>query len=233
MPSSITATRCFARSAAGRGPELLIAGLGERWDGVLELAIKPYASVSFLHPALDALLALVHEHDLRPDDIDRLTLRFPRAGVHCVDGNPLKSHCAQYILPIAVAARAGRRGRPVRGPAPERCAGRGAGTAHARDRATTRWMRCSRKAYASIIEIRTRDGRTLERRNDIARGYPETPLGDEELAEKFRQLAGSVAAPERVAALEGALATLPQARELGTLAALLCAKPDASDPPPP
>ena len=80
----------------------------------MELAIKPYASVSFLHPALDALLALVHEHDLRPDDIDRLTLRFPRAGVHCVDGNPLKSHCAQYILPIAVAARPGRRGRPVR-----------------------------------------------------------------------------------------------------------------------
>ena len=46
-------------------PELLIADLGERWDGVMELAIKPYASVSFLHPALDALLALVHEHDAR------------------------------------------------------------------------------------------------------------------------------------------------------------------------
>ncbi len=201
-----TVFRAFSR---GPRPELLIAGLGERWDGVMELAIKPYASVSFLHPALDALLALVHEHDLRPDDIDRLTLRFPRAGVHCVDGNPLKSHCAQYILPIAVAARevAVADLFEDRRQSDAQVAALALRTEVVADDALDALFP---NAYASIIEIRTADGRTLERRNDIARGYPETPLGDEELAKKFRQLAGSVAAPERVAALEGALATLPK-----------------------
>jgi 2-methylcitrate dehydratase PrpD len=224
-----TVFRAFSR---GPRPELLVADLGERWDGVMELAIKPYPSVSFLHPALDALLALVREHDLCPADIERLTLRFPRSGVHCVDGNPLKSHCAQYILPIAVARREVAvadlfEDRRLADPEVAALAKR---TDVIADDALDALFP---EAYASIIEIRTRDGRTLERRNDIARGYPETPLGEEDLSEKFRRVAGSVAAPDRVAALEGALAGLPKACEIDTLAALLCARPDASDPPPP
>ena len=89
-------------------------------------------------------------------------------------------------------------------------------------------------AYASIIEIRTRgrphawSGATTSRA-----AIPRRRSARQELAKKFRKLAGSVAAPERVAALEGALATLPEAREIDTLAALLGARPDASDPPPP
>jgi 2-methylcitrate dehydratase PrpD len=215
--------RAFSR---GPRPELLIGGLGERWDGVMELAIKPYPSVSFLHPALDALLALVHEHDLCPADIERLTLRFPRSGVHCVDGNPLKSHCAQYILPIAVA----RREVAVADLFEDRrlsdahVAALAERTEVVADDALNALFP---DAYASIIEIRTRDGRALERRNDIARGYPETPLSEAELSAKFLKLAGSVAGPDRVAALEGALAGLPEAREIDTLAALLCARPDA------
>jgi len=198
----------------------------------MELAIKPYASVSFLHPALDALLALVHEHDLRPADILRLTLRFARSGVHCVDGNPLKSHCAQYILPIAVA----RREVSVadlfvdRRQSDPEIAALASRTEVVADDALDALFP---DAYASIIEVRTADGRRLERRNDIARGYPETPLSEAELAAKFQKLAGSVASPERVSALEGALAGLPQAREIDPLAELLCARPDASDPPPP
>jgi 2-methylcitrate dehydratase PrpD len=50
-----TVFRAFSRNPA---PERLTADLGTRWDGIMELAIKPYSCVSFLHPALDALLGL-------------------------------------------------------------------------------------------------------------------------------------------------------------------------------
>jgi 2-methylcitrate dehydratase PrpD len=219
-----TVFRAFSRAPR---PELLIADLGERWDGVMELAIKPYPSVSFLHPALDALLALVHEHDLRPADVERLSLRFPRSGVHCVDGNPLKSHCAQYILPIAVARRevvVADLFEDRRASDPEVAALAERTEVIADDELNALFP----DAYASIIEIRTRDGRTLERRNDIARGYPETPLKEAELSEKFLKLAGSVASPERVAALERTLAGLAKAESIEALAALLCARPDAN-----
>jgi 2-methylcitrate dehydratase PrpD len=221
-----TVFRAFSREPK---PELLVADLGVRWDGIMELAIKPYASVSFLHPALDALLGLVREHDLRPADIEQLTLRFPRSGVHCVDDNPLKSHCAQYILPVAVASREVRvadlfADRRLTDPEVAALAAR---TEVIADDVLNALFP---DAYASIVEIRTRDGRMLERRNDIARGYPETPLAEAELAEKFRTLAGSVASAGRVAALEEELATLPQASNVGGLAALLGARPDASLP---
>jgi len=75
--------------------------VGREWDGTVKLAVKPYSSVSFLHPALDALLDLVRRRDLQAGDVEEIILRFPRSGVHCVDRNPLKSHCAQYILPLA------------------------------------------------------------------------------------------------------------------------------------
>jgi len=42
----------------------LLDGLGTVWEGVTELAIKPYPYVSFLHPALDALDRLLREHKL-------------------------------------------------------------------------------------------------------------------------------------------------------------------------
>jgi 2-methylcitrate dehydratase PrpD len=221
-----TVFRAFSREPK---PEILIASLGERWDGIMELAIKPYASVSFLHPALDALLGLVREHDLRPAEIEQLTLRFPRSGVHCVDDNPLKSHCAQYILPVAVASREVRvadlfEDRRLTDPEVAALAVR---TEVIADDVLNALFP---DAYASIVEIRTRDGRMLERRNDIARGYPETPLAEAELAEKFRALAGSVASAGRVAALEEELAALPQAGQVAGLAALLCASPDVSPP---
>jgi 2-methylcitrate dehydratase PrpD len=65
--------------------------------------------------------------------------------------------------------------------------------------------------YASIVEIETRDGRRLERRNDIARGYPETPLSQAELDDKFDRLCGSVTDAAGVARLRAALDGLPEA----------------------
>ncbi len=218
-----TVYRAFSR---GPRPELLVAELGRKWDGVMELAIKPYSSVSFLHPALDALLDLVRQNDLKPADVAEIVLRFPRSGVHCVDRNPLKSHCAQYILPLAVA----RREIAVADLFEDRRL-TDATVAELSQRtsviADDELDRLFPDYYASIVQVRTRSGATLERRNDIARGYPEAPLAEQELHAKFRRLAGSVASAERVEALSRCLDTLPAAPGVTELAALLTARPDA------
>jgi 2-methylcitrate dehydratase PrpD len=212
-----TIFRAFSRAPR---PERLLADLGTRFDGVMELAIKPYSCVSFLHPALDALLGIVRERDLAPADIERVTLRFPRAGIHCIDDNPLKSHCAQYILPVAVANRELRVAdifidRRIGNPTVAALARR---VAVEPDDALDKLFP---DFYASIVAVETRAGETIERRNDVARGYPETPLGADELARKFTALVGSVAPPARVAALGAALDALPRAHDLGALVAAL------------
>jgi 2-methylcitrate dehydratase PrpD len=201
-------------------PERLLHDLGTSFDGIMELAIKPYSCVSFLHPALDALFGLMRERDLVPDDIERLTLRFPRAGIHCIDDNPLKSHSAQYILPVALANRALRVAdifidRRIDNPVIAALCRR---VTVEPDDALDRLFP---DFYASIVEVTTRSGETIARRNDIARGYPEAPMSARELDDKFDLLAGSVAPPERVRALRAALDALPGADDLTTYAAAL------------
>ena len=72
-----------------------------------------------------------------------------------------------------------------------------------------------------MIEVTTRDGRTLKRRNDIARGYPASPLSEDDLAAKFTSLVSAVAPSDRVAALLKAVAGLPDAPNLKEFADLL------------
>ncbi|MBI1775392.1 MAG: MmgE/PrpD family protein [Proteobacteria bacterium] len=219
-----TVFRAFSRNPQ---PGRLVEGLGSRFDGIMELAIKPYACVSFLHPALDALIGLLSEHALEAEDIERITLRFPKDGIHCIDGNPLKSHCAQYILPVAVVDR-------EIGVADifidRRITDRRVAALAKRVEVTSdpELDRLFPDSYASIVEVRTRAGKTLSRRNDIARGYPETPLGAAALEEKFDRLVGSVAAPARRDRLKAALRQLPKVPDLKAYADALRAPVNSS-----
>ena len=202
-----TVFKAFSRDPR---PELLTRDLGRRWDGIAELAIKPYPCVSFLHPALDALFALVDEHALEPEQIEEIVLRFPRAGVHCIDANPLKSHCAQYVLPVALA-----RGRLEVGDLfdDRRATDPLVSALAARVRVEPDDGALAARfphAYASELILRTRSGTTHRRRNDIARGYPATPLGRAELAAKAAALVG----PERAAALARSVEALPAAPDV-------------------
>jgi 2-methylcitrate dehydratase PrpD len=218
-----TVFRAFSRNPK---PELLTKNLGREWAGISELAIKPYSTVSFLHPALDALFALVAETKLKAGEIREVRLRFPRSGVHCVDGNPLKSHCAQYVLAVALARGAidvadlfiDRRQTD------KTVADLSAHVTVIHDDELDRLFP---NFYASILEIDTHDGRRLSKRQDIARGYPEAPMTQDELDAKFDRLAGSVAAPARVKALREAIAGLPHAATVSAFADLLRAGPDA------
>ncbi len=221
-----TVFKAFSRNPR---PERLTQGLGREWAGISELAIKPYSTVSFLHPALDALFEILAATQLRAADVRRVTLRFPRSGVHCVDGNPLKSHCAQYVLAVAIARGAIEVGdlfvdRRETDPAVADLARRV--TVIADDALDTLFP----AFYASILAIETADGRVHETRKDIARGYPESPLSAAELDAKFDRLAGSVARPARVKALSDTIAALSQAPGVATFADLLRGPPDSCPP---
>ena len=213
-----TVFRAFSQDAK---PELLTAGLGEIWDGITELAIKPFSCVAFLHPGVDALLDVVREEDLKAEDIESLVMHFPRSGVHCIDDNPLRSHSAQYILPVAVVDREVRVGvffedRRETSPALAALSRRTRVVADDGE-----LEKAFPDFYATVIEVTTRDGRTLRRRNDIARGYPASPLSEVDLVAKFTALVSAVAPAGRVAALLECIAGLPGAPNIEEFADLL------------
>ena len=194
-----------------RGPSCLTRDLGlalgrhrRTRDQALPLRLLPAPG-----PHLPCF-ALVDEHALEPEQIEEIVLRFPRAGVHCIDANPLKSHCAQYVLPVALA-----RGRlEVRDLFDDRRATDPLVSAlAARVRVEPDDGALAARfphAYASELILRTQSGTTHRRRNDIARGYPATPLGRAELAAKAAALVG----PERAAALARSVEALPAAPDV-------------------
>ena len=214
--------------AFSRKPALehMTKGLGVEYDGIMELAIKPYSSVSFLHPALDLLLGIAGREKLAIEDVAGITLRFPSSGTHCIDDNPLKSHCAQYILPVALT----REGLQV------------LDLFNDRRRTDPQVARLSGKVtvvkdddldkgfpnlYETVIEVHTTGGATHAGRSGIARGYPEAPLSDAEVRAKFDRLAGTVASKARVAALAACIEGLWTAGDVRSFADLMRAPADA------
>ena len=212
------ALHAFSRIASA---EPLLEGLGTSWLGVTELAVKPYPCVAFLHPALDALSGLVEEHGIAARDVASVRLRFAESGCHCVDDNPLKSHSAQYVLPVRLA----RGGlfftdlfQDLRRSDAE-VARLAASTEVIRDKGEFEAL--FPDFYAGEVTLTLCDGTGLSRRSDIARGYPEAPLPQEEIEAKFDRLASAVATPERSRALKAAAAGLRRAQSVAPLAALL------------
>ncbi|HEY3109421.1 MAG TPA: MmgE/PrpD family protein [Chloroflexota bacterium] len=199
-------------------PELLIERLGRRWHA-LEFAFKLYACCAFLHPGLDALLSIVEPNQIAAEQVEACRLRFPRGGVQLIDGNPLRSHCGQYILPIALLERkivvddilVDRRGEPAIA----------ALTPRVHVLADDELDPLFPAAYATIVELETRDGRRYRERVDHALGTLENPVPPERIEAKFVQLAGPAIGDQRVAAIEQEVAGLDRASSLARLAALI------------
>ena len=206
-------------------PERLLQGLGDSWDGFTGLAIKPYASVSFLHPALDALEYLVDTHGPRAEDVVSIDLRFANGGAHCIDDNPLKSHSAQYILPVRLVT--GRNSYldlfdDMRRRDPE-IARLSRSTTVTRDRGE--FDRTFPDRYSGEVTLTLTDGSQLRARRDTARGYPDAALSDDALHDKFRMLVGEVRTDTGAWALEDAAWSLAEASTVTGLTTCLAEKP--------
>jgi 2-methylcitrate dehydratase PrpD len=184
-----------------RHPEALLGEWGKRFY-VPEFAYKLYSSCSFTHPGLDALLTIARQYKLAPADVQAIVLRFPKSGAHMIDNNELKSHCAQYILPVGVVFG----GVTIDDILEDRLRHRDV----ARLRASTRMVADPEldggwpETYASIVEVTTSDGRHLSARVNHAKGTMENPLTPEEIQRKYLTLATTVttaAHAERIAEL--------------------------------
>lgn len=191
------------------------------------VAVKPYPSGILSHQSMDAMLALVREHDLTPEDVE--SVRF-YAGSNIL--KPLsysfaEDHLqAKFCMPALLAMIILRRqagqtefSDEFVASQPMRDLQRRIGTAldpaiEARgfDRIRSR------------IEVHTRDGRTLERWADERyRGSPDHPMTDTEMEEKFRICTYDILPPEQQEQLLEALWKIDgdERLDIGVIAQLL------------
>ena len=208
----------FTAFSGERHPEALLADWGERFY-LPELAYKRYSSCSFTHPGLDALLDLVERHHLQSADVQEIVLRFPKAGAHMIDNNELKSHCAQYILPVGLVF-----GRVI---IDDILQDRMRNPEVARLRAKTRMVadpdldKGWPEVYASVVEVRTADGRSLSCRVDHAKGTMQNPLTPEEIHAKYLSLATTVTSAARAEQIAEIVQRMDRTPDVARLAGLL------------
>ncbi len=67
-------------------PERALQGLGVEWE-LMRTAVKPYPSCRYGHAGIDAMLDLRALHDLKPEEIERITYGTSRSGMILV-GEP-------------------------------------------------------------------------------------------------------------------------------------------------
>jgi 2-methylcitrate dehydratase PrpD len=184
-------------------PRKLTDGLGERW-AVLETSFKFHASCRHTHPAADALLQAMHEHDLGADDISRVRARVHGAAIDVLGPvtDPRTIHQSKFSMGfvLALAALYGRAGitefteEALRDPELR--------SFHDKvemvldpeidDAYPERWI--------GLVDVETTDGELLTSRVEVPKGDPGNTLSRGEIEEKTRRLAeyGGGTSPEEV-----------------------------------
>jgi len=170
-------------------PERLLEDLGKRYT-IMEAAFKLYSCCAFIHPGADALISIIKKNNIRHEEIEEIELRFPEPGASIIDNNQLKSHNAQYILPIlAIQGEVNIEDILQERRDDKEIARLSARTKLIYDEELAPLFPAK---YTSIVTVKTKNGRSFTERVDYAKGTPENPVSYEEIEDKFRRLTAPV-----------------------------------------
>ena len=198
----------------------LVRELGSRYE-IMLTSIKKFPAGFPIQAAADALLLIMQRHGIRSQDVLRVAARLPEDGARTVNDRSMADINLQYVLAVilldgrltfAAAHDYGRmREREVLKM-----------KARIRLEVDEELTRAALPAQA-IVELTTRDGRTLKEHVVSFRGAAENPMTTEEAEEKARGLMAPVLGSERVEKLLESMRGLESLTNLSALRNLLAA----------
>jgi 2-methylcitrate dehydratase PrpD len=189
------------------------------------VSVKPYPCGSLGHPTMDAMLKLVTDHDVKPEQIARIRVR---AGSNIL--NPLRYKTAKteleakFCLPFMMSSIALKRRAGIREFTDEFVAS-GPVQAMMAKVDTVFDQQIEARGFdkmRSIVEVDLVDGRKFSQPSDERyRGGPEKPFTREELHDKFTDCASLVLSPERIKRALEAIESVDRLRNVRELVAAL------------
>jgi 2-methylcitrate dehydratase PrpD len=189
----------------GGGAELdrLVGALGRPYSMVTPgVSIKPYPCGSLSHPSMDAMLKLVTDHDIKPEQIKAVRLR---AGSNILE--PLRYKTAKteleakFCVPFLLGVIALRRRAGI-----QEFTDQFVSSAPIQQMMTKVTTVFDQKIEAmgfdrirSVVEVDLLDGRTLVQPSDERyRGSPDWPFTQAELHERFTDCASPLLSRDRI-----------------------------------
>ncbi len=190
--------------------ELLTEGLGESWR-IERCGMKAFPTEALTHAPISAVLKLVREHDLEPDQIEKVYIRsLARAADILADPSkydPRSKETADHSLPYVIAAAIVDRQVTPAQFEPEKIM-----DAKIREQLNKVEVVADPDIEAVfpelqrvIVSVRTTDEREFKEQLDYPKGDPRNPLTDQEIEEKFDALAAPVLSDDARARLKDAV----------------------------
>jgi 2-methylcitrate dehydratase PrpD len=170
--------------------EYLTTDLGKKFRGE-EAGFKPWPSCQGTHSYIQAVLQIVNEHNIRPEQITEIILKGNKEGDKLsspseIKRKPISSITAKTALPFVVAVAIVYRNVSITNFLPENLN-------------DPKVLAIAEKvkfkldnalgSYSSRVEIKTKDGKSLHTSVDILRGSLQNPLSVKDLVDKFTDCA--------------------------------------------
>jgi 2-methylcitrate dehydratase len=174
--------------------EVLTDGLGDDWR-IRRCGMKAYPTEALTHTPISAVLGIVNDNDLRPEDVAHIEIRsLSRAADILADPSkydPRSKETADHSLPYCIAAAlVDREVTPAQfEPARILDPTIRAQLPKIRVIADPEIERVFPALQRTHVTITTLDGRAFEREIDYPKGNPRNPLSDAEVEAKFDSLA--------------------------------------------
>ena len=199
----------------GGDPAAAVAGLGEDW--LLEtISLRLWPAASSIQSVITAMFALVDEHDLHPDDVERVEVGLSKT-VYDMHGSLPWDNKFRALLSTPYVTGVVLHDR--------RCWFEQFEPGRIADPALDAFIRERIRVGAdetvqgtgAVVTVHKKDGRTLTDRRAYPRGDAADPLTREEIVTKFRDCADGLLKPgatERAIEMLVGLADLPRVRDL-------------------
>ena len=219
-------THCF-------GPEwkleALTEGLGDSWR-ITQCGMKAFPTEALTHTPISAVLDLVKQHDLNPEQVAEVNIRsLARAADILSDPSkydPRSKETADHSLPYVIAAAlVDRQVTPLQF-APEKIMDPAirAQLKKVKVVADPEIEKVFPALQRVVVTVRVTDGREFTKQLDYPKGDPRNPLSDKEVEEKFAALAEGVLSPARQRQVIEAVWSLERQTSVSDLMKMLAAE---------
>ena len=206
--------------AYGRAPDpaVLIRGLGDNYE-VMNTNIKRWSVGSPIQAPLDSLIALIREHGVKPNDVERVTVRVAHQGANTVDNRAMPDICMQHMCAVMLID-----GKVTFASSHDEKRMRDRKVLALRSRIELRGddgLSAAMPSRQGIVEITLIDGRELSHHTKAVRGSAENPMTRAEVDEKCYDLMVPIIGKTRARKLCDAVWHLEQCRDVRSLRPLL------------
>lgn len=204
--------------------EELTKDLGQKFE-IMFTGTKPYCCCAAQHSAIDAVSAIMQEHRVVPEEIEKIRVRQKARDVRAIGSiiEPQDIVSAQFSGRFGIALRLVKGSNGFRDYSEENLSDKGIGNIVRRIEyeADEELEKANPSGAPATVRIQLKDGNTYEKTVQFAKGTVQNCMNRTELIDKFRELAGIVLMENHIREIIKKMEELEGVKDVRTLMPLL------------